>query len=431
MSIRLRIRILTGLMIFFNLSLFLAIDYRENVLPQLVLYFPIVFLVFLLLYFFDKGRNWARILVLIGAVLNLVFFIPSLFQGAFQALLALLEAPLSVYLLFFLNQNAAKAFFQPGPDIPPKKAGVPLWGKIVVTVVLIALLAGGGIWYFISKTLSSVQNMEVWLEDIGTEIPERLTQDGANASPVFSPDGTQILFVHGAGMQDKRLGTEIRLLGLRERNVETVLRDGFANYTPLWAPDSRSFYYVSRRNDVPDLWRLDLADRSSRRITTDGRERSDLRLSPDGKWFLFTQKPSPKEEKELFLMPAEGGEPVRLTRTDHFLNAPQNPSWSPDSREIVYVGFVSLVVIDLEGKVIDRIDLAGLNNIASPLFDPADPDRIFFKARGAQSPALTGNLYVVYRKARAIDRRRKSGLFEVGFNFSPDGKKVVYSKPGQ
>jgi dipeptidyl aminopeptidase/acylaminoacyl peptidase len=76
-----------------------------------------------------------------------------------------------------------------------------------------------------------------------------------------------------------------------------------------------------------------------RQLTSGAARDGEPRWSPDGRWLAFT---SSREggKAQLYLLPAAGGEAVRLTEIDLGVAA---PVWSPDSRRICVVGKLSLL----------------------------------------------------------------------------------------
>jgi hypothetical protein len=68
------------------------------------------------LWHFWKGANWARWLVMVDSfigILNL-FLLPNVSRP--MAVMIVLEAALSAYLLVWLNRGSGKAYFVPTPD---------------------------------------------------------------------------------------------------------------------------------------------------------------------------------------------------------------------------------------------------------------------------------------------------------------------------
>jgi dipeptidyl aminopeptidase/acylaminoacyl peptidase len=81
---------------------------------------------------------------------------------------------------------------------------------------------------------------------------------------------------------------------------------------------------------------------------------SDPQLSPDGRWVAFVvtvvNKAENTTDSDVWLVPAEGGEPRQLTRSPKH---DRHPRWAPDSRQLVFEsnrsGTFQLYVLSLEG----------------------------------------------------------------------------------
>ena len=92
-----------------------------------------------------------------------------------------------------------------------------------------------------------------------------------------------------------------------------------------------------------DLWTVPVEGGQARRLTSHIGYEMFARYSPDGKTIAFTAEYD--GNREVYRMPAEGGEPVRLTYTSTNSRddlgdrmGPNNMvlAWSPDGRKILY-----------------------------------------------------------------------------------------------
>ncbi len=107
---------------------------------------------------------------------------------------------------------------------------------------------------------------------------------------------------------------------------------------PTLSPDGKRVVFVLAR---PDLER-DACSSSLWSVPTDGSDHP-VRLtrgdrdsgavhSPDGRWIAFL-RPDEDERPQIHVLPADGGEPWRIT--EHPLGA-EEPAWSPDSTRIAH-----------------------------------------------------------------------------------------------
>ena len=236
MDIQRRLKILGIIMAVFNLSSLMFIDLSKNITAQLVLYVPIILFVFFVIYSFVKGKNWARICVIIGAVLNLLFFFGLFFkdEGILKKSVEAIETLFSIYLLLYLGKESVVNFFKPvnaGAPVKPRKVL-----KILITIGIIGMLLIGGCALLIKYMISSMNRMEISLENVQSAESKRLTQDGFNLNPSFSRDGTKIIFVHGKNIQNKRC-SEIKMMSLEDGSIKTVLSGEGYYGSPFFSPD--------------------------------------------------------------------------------------------------------------------------------------------------------------------------------------------------
>jgi dipeptidyl aminopeptidase/acylaminoacyl peptidase len=111
---------------------------------------------------------------------------------------------------------------------------------------------------------------------------------------------------------------------------------------PQISPDGKSVVivvsrpnYEEKRYDA-ELVLVDVATGSQRILTRNRQGVEQPRWSPSGDRLAFLAKPGPgtEEKAQLFVMPMNGGDAVRLTSVT---NGVQHFAWRPDGREIAFV----------------------------------------------------------------------------------------------
>jgi TolB protein len=142
-----------------------------------------------------------------------------------------------------------------------------------------------------------------------------------NVSPSFSPDGRRIVFMSG------RAGhPEIYTMDADGTNVDllTPLDVGESAYraSPDWSPDGRLVAFQSRIGGTFQLLTVSLRDRRLKQLTSDGRN-EDPSWAPDGRHLVFVSTRS--GVRQLWVMDAESGRTRQLT---HGATA-RLPAWSP------------------------------------------------------------------------------------------------------
>ena len=141
-----------------------------------------------------------------------------------------------------------------------------------------------------------------------------------NVQPTFSPDGRRIAFTSG------RAGhPEIYTMDSDGTNVDllTPLEFGENAYrsSPAWSPDGRSVAFQSRIAGTFQLMSIGLRDRGLKQLTSDG-SNEDPSWAPDGRHLVFVSNRS--GVKQLWVLDVETGRARQLTRGA----AVRNPAWS-------------------------------------------------------------------------------------------------------
>ncbi|HYM26155.1 MAG TPA: LpqB family beta-propeller domain-containing protein, partial [Vicinamibacterales bacterium] len=112
---------------------------------------------------------------------------------------------------------------------------------------------------------------------------------------------------------------------------------------PQLSPNGQSIIYQQSHADwkadrpVWNTWRRDLGGSATQLTFSEGGDINPpgcLRWSPDGKTILFVRSsPAP----QIWLLPADGGEPSALTRHSTGVYPATPPMWAPDSKSIYFV----------------------------------------------------------------------------------------------
>jgi len=210
-------------------------------------------------------------------------------------------------------------------------------------------------------------------------VHDLLAMDHLSGNQV-SPDGQWVVFVLRRTDLDANRGrTDLWLMRSDGNGQKRLTTHPAADFSPLWAPDSRSIYFLSTRSGSSQVWRICREGGEAVQVTWQPLDVGNLVLSPDGKQIAFTMSVFPgatvdqtvarleaeKERKSsgrlftrlfirhwdtwmdgrrshLFVMPASGGTAVDVmkamdadTPTQPFGGA-EEISFAPDGKEILF-----------------------------------------------------------------------------------------------
>jgi tricorn protease len=247
--------------------------------------------------------------------------------------------------------------------------------------------------------------------------------------PMWSADGSALWYVSDRGPAQNLWTRPVRGAG---RQV-TTFRDGRV----LWPSISRDGRRIAFERDF-EIWILETASGRAARVPITLRgagsqptvERvvynnqfQQMALAPDGKKIAFSVR------GEIFAVSAkEGGGAQRVTRSPAMDG---QPSWSPDSRKLVFVsgrsGALNLYTYDFQSGQEVRLTDQPLNDI-TPKFSP-DGKQVAF-VRDARELRVLDLESKRERVLASGEMEREPFISPRSFAWSPDGKWIAYFASG-
>lgn len=165
---------------------------------------------------------------------------------------------------------------------------------------------------------------QIWLQRQGSEARQASRVPGGVGGFSLSPDGGSAIVVAEVGAH----------VGSAAAPPIVVTRFSFKEDGRDWIDDRRQ-----------QLFRVDLASGEARQITSGDYDNASPSWSPDGRSIAFVSRRCAEPDRhycaDVYVMPAEGGAPRRISPSDNGDADPDfeagGPQWSPDSRQLVWV----------------------------------------------------------------------------------------------
>lgn len=177
----------------------------------------------------------------------------------------------------------------------------------------------------------------------GDSIPKRITKEGIGASYLhgISPDNKTLIFTANRKGKYDIYGIDVETREEFQLTDTKDLDDGSE-----YSPDGKYIYFNSNRTGSMHLWRMNSDGSHQEQLTFDkGFKDWFPHISPDGKWIVFISF-SPDinfgehpfyQHCTLRLMPVAGGTPKIIAYIYGGQGTINVPSWSKDSKHIVFV----------------------------------------------------------------------------------------------
>jgi TolB protein len=210
-------------------------------------------------------------------------------------------------------------------------------------------------------------NGEIYVSDFDGHNPQAVTGDHAIVSKPSWVPGRLALYYNSYKLENP----DIFYSDLSTGQRRVVARYGGSNFSPAASPDGSKVAMILSKDGSPDVY-VSNADGSNLKRLTTGVEDSSPCWSPDGQWVCFATKIAGR--RLLAKVPAGGGA-VQVIHTAGAPN-PTEPDWSPDGKWIAFTSQTSefdICVAPTDGSAPPTVLVRG----ESPSWSPNSRTLIF------------------------------------------------------
>jgi dipeptidyl aminopeptidase/acylaminoacyl peptidase len=196
------------------------------------------------------------------------------------------------------------------------------------------------------------------------------------------------------------------------------------------SPDGATLVFTTNTTGRPNLWRMPLAGGYPVQLSPSEDRQSRASFSPDGKWIVYQQDEGGGEIYDLFVLPAGGGPPENITKTDSVSET--GALWSPDGKSLTFASKAKTA----SGDDIALMDVAS-RSVRTLVHETAKdwswspvawgPRGDVLYANRAQAGELEGDVYRIDVRTgeKTLLTPRASPCWIDASALSPDGKTLL------
>lgn len=197
-----------------------------------------------------------------------------------------------------------------------------------------------------------------------------------------------------------------------------------------WSPDGNTIAFISNISGRNNIWLVPANGGWPKQLTISDQQQAYLTWSGDGKWIAFMSDYDGDEQWDIFLVSPLNGEVINLTNSPDA--SEELPSWSPDSKKIVYkvrekdASSYEIYVMDIYSHKVQKLTSKTPDEFYNekPVWSL---DGLYVAYTQFSADGSTSNIFtteVATGKTLNLTSSMESKLYSVK-TWSPDGQKLL------
>jgi eukaryotic-like serine/threonine-protein kinase len=203
----------------------------------------------------------------------------------------------------------------------------------------------------VANGIGNADTEDIWTYDVVRRTPTRLTFEGKNSFPIWSPDGRWITF---SGIRNGKHAL-YRVLADASGKPEILLETETGVAPNSWAPDGKTLVFTQTAADrKTHLWSVSIPGGKAVRLHESDATELNGEVSPDGRWLAYESVES--GGNEIYVQPFPGpGAKTRISTQGGSV-----PRWAHNGRELFFWNFTGdrqLFAVDVQPGAAFRVGL--------------------------------------------------------------------------
>jgi DNA-binding winged helix-turn-helix (wHTH) protein/dipeptidyl aminopeptidase/acylaminoacyl peptidase len=253
----------------------------------------------------------------------------------------------------------------------------------------------------VAATIPSGGSVDVWVGDLERGTLTRLTAEGTNVEPIWTPDGRHVLYASDRGGRFDIYRQAADGSAPAER-----LWSHPADEAPgSWSPDGRTLAFFRVGPGTSADIHLMTDGEGERPLVVTRASESTPRISPDGRWLAYQSNESGRQE--IYVRALEGAGRIQVSA-----DGGTAPAWVPGGADLMYRKGSRWLAVPVSagpdgGPSAGRPRLV-LDDPDIVLAQPAADGRLVIVRRTREHlPLTTMNLVLDWTQELAVDRRAR------------------------